>query len=215
MQPGRVQFQDNQFTIPGEDGKPGTTIEIPPTLLITGMGIVPNINQCVTSDAKSPGNHLVLVGACNNAMGGSHYQQLFGTPTGGDPSLPRVDLDLGPKTAQAVHKLIKAGLVGSAHDVSDGGVLVAIAEMLIGGSSTTETIGFQSSGSLDVVACFAQSPSCYLLEVTDPRLVIKALGEIPCSTLGVLTDSGSLCCNEMCVGIDQLTDAWRSTLDWS
>ena len=74
---------NNQFTIPGEDGKPGRTIEIPPTLLITGIGIVPSLEKCITMDAKRAGNILVLVGETTGAMGGSHYAQMFGTPTGG------------------------------------------------------------------------------------------------------------------------------------
>ncbi|QKK07767.1 MAG: hypothetical protein HND58_06000 [Planctomycetota bacterium] len=74
---------NNQFTIPGENGQPGRTIEIPPTLLITGIGIVPSLEKCITMDAKRAGNILVLVGETTGAMGGSHYAQMFGTPAGG------------------------------------------------------------------------------------------------------------------------------------
>lgn len=206
---------NNQFTIPGKDGEPDTTIEIPPTLLITGMGIVPSIDRCVTSDAKRPGNSLVLIGAHGNALGGSHYQQLFGTPTGTRDSMPIVDLDAGPKTAKSVHALIRDGLVHSAHDVSEGGVLLAVAEMLIAGSSESEPIGFKGAGSLDKVIAFAQPASCYVLEVQDPALLGSALGDIPHRVLGTLDNSGTLSWDSVSVDVDELTNAWRGTLDWS
>ncbi len=206
---------NNQFTIPGKDGQPDQTIEIPPTLLITGMGIVNTIEHCVTSDAKTPGNHLVLVGVHTNAFGGSHYQQLFGTPAGADTTIPRVDLREGPRIAGAVHKLISSGLVNSAHDISEGGVLVAISEMLIGGSSQEQPIGFEACVEMNPLMAFAQPQSCYILEVDDLDAVRESLGAIPCTTLGALTDSGKLSAGDLRIGVDEITTAWRSTLDWS
>jgi len=206
---------NNQFTIPGKDGEPDTTIEIPPTLLITGMGIVPGIDRCVTSDAKRPGNHLVLVGTHNDTLGGSHFQQLFGTPSGASDSMPVVDLVAGPKTAKSVHALIRDGLVHSAHDVSEGGVLVAVAEMLIAGSSESEPIGFKGAGSLDKAIAFAQPASCYVLEVQDPALIGSALGDIPHRVLGTLDNTGTLSWDSVSVDVVELTNAWRGTLDWS
>ena len=202
---------NNQFTIPGKDGVPDTTIEIPPTLLITGMGIVPSIDRCVTSDAKRPGNHLVLVGTHNNALGGSHYQMLFGTPSGAEETMPTVDLAAGPKTAHAVHRLIQSGVVYSAHDISEGGILVAIAEMLIAGSSPDAPIGFRGTGSLDERTAFAQPASCYVLEVADPAV----LADLPHRVLGVLDTSAALSWDSVSVDIETLTNAWRGTLDWS
>src|SRR5207247_253977 len=84
---------NNQFTT----GKPPSTrtIEIPPTLLITGIGIVSDISKCVTMDAKFPGNVLLLIGRTTADMGGSHYRQVFGT--GGAAAVPRTDLGLCPR----------------------------------------------------------------------------------------------------------------------
>ncbi|MEM9030833.1 MAG: AIR synthase-related protein, partial [Pseudomonadota bacterium] len=96
---------NNQFTTAD-----GTTIEIPPTLLVTGIGIVPDSTTCITSDLKQVGSKLVLVG-----------------PVGAKSTLPE-----GPRIARAVAGLIRTGSVRSAHDVSDGGVLTSLAEMVIG-----------------------------------------------------------------------------------
>lgn len=206
---------NNQFTIPGKDGAPDRTIEIPPTLLITGMGIVPSVDHCVTSDAKRPGNYLVFVGAHDSALGGSHYQKLFGTPNDGDPSMPRVDLERGPAIARTVHELIQSGLVHSAHDVSEGGMLVAIAEMLIAGSSIDAPIGFSGDGSLDELSAFAQPASCYIVEVSDPSALDSKLAQTQYRVLGKLDDSGNLDWDGLSISVEQLTSSWRGTLDWS
>ena len=197
---------NNQFTT--EDG---TTIEIPPTLLITGMGIVPDVNACITSDAKAPGNTLVLVGNPQRKLAGSHAE-LLGIINSHE--MPTLDLEIGPKTAIAVHKLIKAGLVKAAHDVSDGGPLVAIAEMLIAGSTNDQPLGFAGTGDLDATIAFDESPSCYILEVEHPELLKATLGSIPAQTLGTITDTGTLEWNTLSASVADLTTAWRSTLDW-
>ena len=198
---------NNQFTT--EDG---TTIEIPPTLLITGMGIVPDVNKCVTSDAKSVGNTLVLVGQLQGKLAGSHAEILSFVS---DTQMPTLDLKTGPRTAQAVHSLIKSGLVRSAHDVSDGGVLVAVAEMLIAGTDNELKIGFNGTAEIDAAIAFDESPACYVLEVQDPSKLKALLGDIPMQELGQITDTGSLNWGAVNASIENLTTAWRSTLDWN
>ncbi len=199
---------NNQFTTEG-----GETIEIPATLLITGMGIVNELDQCVTSDAKTAGNALVLVGQLQGKLGGSHAELLGIVGTG---ELPKLDLEIGPKTAHAVHQLIKRGLVLSAHDVSDGGVLVSVAEMLIAGNSSERPIGFVGDGQMNAEFAYDESPSCYVLEVREDDIgkLGAILGEIPMRKLGTLDDSGTLSWDGLSASVEELTTAWRSTLDW-
>jgi phosphoribosylformylglycinamidine synthase II len=176
-----------------------TLIEIPYTLLITGIGLVENLARCVTMDAKQPGNLLVLVGTSDGGMGGSVYQSLFGQPPARDEDwarVPRVDLRAGPATAGAVAQAIADGLVASAHDCSDGGLLVAIAEMLIATAppppeanpegrsalaallvdrrATPPPLGAEVSIVDDLLEeeqlAFAEGPSRYLLEVPEKNL---------------------------------------------
>ncbi len=199
---------NNQFTT-----KDGQTIEIPPTLLITGMGIVPSLNNIVTSDAKTPGNTVVLVGKHQSeSLGGSHAQMLGFAPKGS--TQPTVDLKTGPALARAMHQAINAGLVQSAHDVSDGGMLTALAEMLIAGSSTDSPIGFAGSVDLNLGLALAESPSCYVIETSDPEGLAKALADHPVLALGKLNDSDRLTWSGFDLSVEQLTAAWRSTLDW-
>ncbi len=228
---------NNQFTIPGGAGGPGRTIEIPPTLLISGVGIVPDVNTCVTSDAKRPGNTLLAIrGSHPPAMGGSHYGRLFALPVsrtdeGGDlGAFPRADLDAGPRIAKAVHALIRTGLVRSAHDISDGGLLVALAEMLIAGSTPERPIGASVafwSGSPDIADLFAETPGSYLLEIDAgddaSGRVLEILGvlgvEDRALVIGGLDDSGELRVLASsgahdAIPVETLAHAWRSPLDW-
>src|SRR5690606_34856716 len=124
---------NNQFTT--EDGR---TIRIPPTLLISGIAIVPELGRAVTMDAKRAGSALLLVGEMQAGLGGARFAAIDlparaagSQPAGEAPLIPRVDLEGGPAAARAVADLIGRGLVLSAHDVSDGGLLCAVAEMLI------------------------------------------------------------------------------------
>ncbi len=216
---------NNQFTT-----RDGRTIEIPPTLLITGIGIVPDVGSACTMDAKKPGNLLVLVGETTLEMGGSHYQKLFELPTkleelGVRASVPRTDLELGPRIAREVSKLVRMGAVASAHDVSDGGLLAAIAEMLVAGATPERPIGAEIElrvvSSSPVSAAFGESPSRYVLEI-EPGLmpsVHEALRRafIPHAMVGTLDASGTLrsvCRHLEPVGVEELAAAWRGPLDW-
>ncbi len=215
---------NNQFTT--DDGR---TIEVPPTLLITGIGIVPDVARCTTMDAKAPGNLLVLVGNTTSAMGGSHFQQTIGGPPGMAAidldavlAVPRTDLVAAPRTARAVASLISRGLVQSAHDCSDGGLLCAVSEMLIAGSTDEAAIG----AAIDLapvhedphIAAFAETPGRYVLEVrpADLPTIRAAIGSTPLTLLGKLDTSGqlSLTSEPEPTPVSALTKVWTSPLDW-
>ena len=210
----------NQFTT-----KDGQLITIPQTLLISAMGIVNDTRKARTMDAKSAGNLLLIVGETTGQLGGSHYTQLGGVTT--DKRIPRVDLSVGPVTAQAVATLIDQGLVRSAHDCSEGGLLVAAAEMAFAGriGLDLDLAALPASSQLDnTAACFAETPSRYLLEIQPDKLdaVIKSLNntETPFGQLGTFTDHDRLTLRSPQDGqvldtpLDDLRNAWLGTLDW-
>jgi phosphoribosylformylglycinamidine synthase len=189
------------------------TIEIPFTLLISGMGIVPSLEQIVTMDAKRAGSTLIHVGRVPRSLAGSIVSAMGLTGTQTTP--PEVDLTLGPATARAVAGLI-AGRVGirAAHDVSDGGVLACVAEMLIAGSAPGAPLGATldlaalrgsqpgpqptpSQGPADAWhAAFSEGPSRYVLEVApaDEARVLTTLAAagVPAQRLGQVNASGVL-----------------------
>ncbi len=214
---------NNQLTIPGENGKPARTIEIPYTLLVTGMGIVGDVSRCVTMDAKDEGNVLLLVEAKAQdtlSLGGSHFQQLFpGAVEGEQSRVPVTDLVQGPAVARRVAEVISRGVIRSAHDVSDGGVLCAVAEMLIAAQEQNDAsslgIALQDR---PTTAWFDESPSRYVLEVAagDVEIVrgVFTRNGHAVETLGVLDRTGQLTIGGTSIGVDELAQAWLKPLDW-
>lgn len=210
-------------------GRP-CVIEIPFTLLITGLGIVRDTAACVTSDAKSPGNALVMIGRTDIGMGGSHLQRVVGAGAlaGALPPaaarVPATDLRLGPASAALVARLIGRGLVQSAHDVSDGGMLVAVAEMLIGGQAPGRAIGAELTLGDDyadpLVAFFGESPSRYLIEAR-PQDVDRVRAEaaaagVAATVIGSFNDTGLLTApaEGLSVLVADAASVWLRPLDW-
>ncbi|MGI9015248.1 MAG: phosphoribosylformylglycinamidine synthase subunit PurL [Phycisphaerales bacterium] len=212
---------NNQFVT-----KEGETIAIPPTLLISGMGIVHDIAHCVTMDAKRAGNMLMLIGSTQMTLRGSHYAMLFGCDA--DEQLPTVDLHNYPLHAQRVHELIQSGLVQSAHDVSDGGVLIAAVEMAFAGDVGL-SIDLRSvpvprdarNPSLHMQA-FAECAGRYLIEIApdDAPALRNALNGIEYACIGWFTADATC---ELRAGekrlcdalqMDDLLQAWQWPLDW-
>jgi phosphoribosylformylglycinamidine synthase len=120
---------NNEFRYFDEQGRK-QTIAIPPSLLISAIGQTADVARCVTMDLKEPGNLLYQVGATHDEMGGSHFA-LVESLSGGRP--PQVDPALARRTFSALHSAIDAGLVRACHDLSEGGLATAAAEMAFAG----------------------------------------------------------------------------------
>lgn len=216
---------NNQFRyVDPATGEP-RTIRIPPTLLITGIGIVPNLACCVTADAKRTDSVLLLVGATSTRLGGSHAQTLIDTD---DLAHPEPDLASWVRTSRAVAALIRSGLVLAAHDCSDGGLLTAIAEMLISGSTPHSPIGAAVDlSTIPIIGtepthpaafAFAETPGRYLLELAESDLTVARakLGNVPWSIVARLNDTGRLTWAAHGVNepVENLAQAWLTPLDW-
>ena len=182
---------NNQFVT--EDGR---TIQIPPTLLISGFAPVTKDVNAVSMDAKRAGSKLVLVGSTSNRLGGSHFAMLAGASPSAS-RLPAPDLVAGPKHAAAVARAIGTGIVRAAHDCSEGGLLVAAAEMAFSGNLglAVDVAAMPADGDVPFLArCFAEDAHRYLLEVDEKDLasLSKALGDVPHAVIGSFNASGEL-----------------------
>ncbi|MFQ5405538.1 MAG: phosphoribosylformylglycinamidine synthase subunit PurL [Candidatus Micrarchaeia archaeon] len=106
------------------------TISIPPTLLISAIGVFPNAEKTVSMDAKQAGNSIYVLGETFDEMGGSQYY-LTRKVSGG--KVPRVNAKKAKALFEALHLAVSSGLVASCHDCSDGGLGVAFSEMSFAG----------------------------------------------------------------------------------
>jgi phosphoribosylformylglycinamidine synthase len=105
-------------------------ISIPPSLLVSALGQVDDVSRCVTMDLKRQGNFLYQVGLTREELGGSHLALIRGLSGG---VVPQVDAQNAKRTFAALHQAIVAGLVRACHDLSEGGLAVAAAEMAFAG----------------------------------------------------------------------------------
>jgi phosphoribosylformylglycinamidine synthase len=123
------------FRTPFISGKDSLYNESPlgpvtPTLLITAVGIVPDIRLVVSMDVKEPGNSVYIAGQTFKELGGSEYYKLKGFM---GCTVPKVRKVQAKKTFNSITKAIDLGLVKACHDLSEGGLAVAATEMAFAG----------------------------------------------------------------------------------
>lgn len=181
----------NQFT----NQETGQVIRIPNTLLISAVGVIENVHRCITMDFKHEASRVLLI-----------------TP---------VDTELATlsRLHRGVASIIRDGLIDACHDISDGGLAAAIAEMCIGGN---KGIAVPESLLLNEAA-FAEPRGCYVVELAE----LASMDEIR-SRLGdvaEIVDAGitqpqpvltltSVKKTTFDIPVEELTTAWRGTLDW-
>ncbi|RME60257.1 MAG: phosphoribosylformylglycinamidine synthase subunit PurL, partial [Caldilineae bacterium] len=160
---------------------------IPGTLLISAIGIVRDIHRTCTSNLKRSGNRLYLLGETKYELGGSLLHHLQGVD-GGDP--PRMSADPLARY-RALHQAILAGWVQSCHDLSEGGLAVALAEMCIAGrlGAAVEIgrLGDAESGALSpAIVLFSESNGRLILEVAPEHVdaVEAHFADLPFYPLG-------------------------------
>lgn len=197
-------------------GPDGVRRDIPHTLLISAIGRVVDVRRCVTMDLKRPGHLLILVGESRAELGGSLYS-LITDQTGG--RVPQVKLDLAPRLFSAVHELITRGWVHACHDLSEGGLAAAIAEMAFAGNVGADVRFLPGEGS-NVERLFGESPSRFLLEVApeDRDAVASVLKDLPWVEIGVTVAEPRLRIagrdGQWCiwVSLQELKQAWQKPL---
>ncbi|MBD0383330.1 phosphoribosylformylglycinamidine synthase subunit PurL [Paenibacillus sedimenti] len=102
-----------------------------PTPVIGMVGLVHDIDHITTQSFKNEGDIIILLGETKAELGGSEFQYVVHGVTEGRP--PELDLAVEKRLQGAVLKAIQEGLVASAHDLSEGGLAVALAESSISG----------------------------------------------------------------------------------
>lgn len=119
----------NDFNGYDEKGKP-VNISIPPTLLISSIGVIKNINKVVSLDLKQANDLIYILGETKNELGGSEYFSLYKS-TGNN--VPKVDAKKNKKLYDLFFKAIQNDLIASSISIGRGGVGVALAKTAIGG----------------------------------------------------------------------------------
>jgi phosphoribosylformylglycinamidine synthase len=197
---GKDSF-NNEF-----EGTDGSRVSIPPSLLISAVGIVPDVRKAVATDLKAEGNILYLVGEFRPEYSASVLEDLLRkevgvgieekskTRHGPKPSLK------APGVYRKLHEAIVSGMVKSCHDLSDGGFCAAISEMCLGGdigasldlsSLRNAAKSFLPSGEQgsDTLILFGETNGCLAVEVEPAKAEAfeTIFSGFPCKKVGKAT----------------------------
>jgi phosphoribosylformylglycinamidine synthase II len=213
------------FRTPFISGKDSLYNESPlgpvtPTLLITAVGVVPDIRSAVSMDAKAPGNLLYIIGKTYRELGGSEYYKLKGFL---GKAVPKVRAVQARKTYYALTKAIGAGTVRACHDLSEGGLAVAAAEMTLASGYGAELDLRKAPAKAlkrDDFALFSESNSRLLVEVAekDREAFEKLMKGKACAAIGKVTKTPRLAIRGLKSAlvvdapITDLRASWKRTL---
>lgn len=197
-------------------------ISVPPTVLISALGKIEDVNLAVTMDVKEKGDWVYILGMTYPELGGSEYFHHLGYIGN---RVPRVKAKEAKKLYHSLHQAMKQKLVASCHDLSDGGLGVALAEISFAGGWGLE-INLsqvpQTEISREDYLLFSETPSRFLVTVK-PQLapefenlmqdnvlakIGKVIGE---KELIIKGFSGEVLVK---AEIDELKEAWQKPLRW-
>ncbi|MGB9717491.1 MAG: phosphoribosylformylglycinamidine synthase subunit PurL [Thermoproteota archaeon] len=140
-----------------------------PTLLVTGVGIIPDVRNVVTPSLKEDGNPVYLIGLTREELRGSAYLRLKGVDGG---EVPKVDAKLSKSIIDTLTRAVDEKLVLSCHDLSEGGLGVAAAEMVVASKNLGIALDVRrvpSSVCRSDYLLFSESASRFLVEVDGNR----------------------------------------------
>jgi phosphoribosylformylglycinamidine synthase len=173
-------------------------VAIPPTPAIGGIGLIPDVDHMATVAFKNEGDVLLLVGETLGHLGQSLYLREIADREEG--TAPPVNLDKERKNGDFVRSLINSGMINACHDISDGGLLVAIADMAITGNLGVD-LSIPADESNLQGYFFGEDQARYLLTVSPEegdKTIITRLGTVGGTDL-TINESDT-------ISIDQLAD---------
>jgi phosphoribosylformylglycinamidine synthase subunit PurL len=198
---GNVSFYNESFGSP-----------IYPTPTVGLVGLLDDVTKHATVAFKDDGDVIVLVGESLEELGGSEYLKVEHGLVAGRP--PALDLELERDVQAAVRDAIRAGIVKGAHDCSEGGIAVALAESCLAGNVGAEL-------ALDdelrpVASLFGETQSRIVVTVAegDAHAFIESLlaHEVPYAVLGTVGGERLTIEDKLDVSLDDLRDAFEPTL---
>ncbi len=198
------------------------TVSIPPTLLISAISVMDDVTRSVSSDIKEAGNSIYALGRTSQEMGGSQYFRVKGLRGG---VVPRLDPKASLKLMKKLNSAIRKGLVRSAHDCSEGGIAVSMAEMLFSGGLGAEVslgkVPRERSIKRNDVILFAESNSRFLVEVAPAnRKAFEGIMKgVPCAMIGEVNKGDKLVVRGITggkvieAGLTKLKSSWKRPLN--
>ncbi len=199
------------------------SICIPPTLLISAVAVMDNVERAVTMDCKREGDLVYIIGTTWNELGGSQYYGIHGYVGN---RVPGVDSKKGKRLMDSLSAVMYKGLVKACHDLSEGGIGVAAAEMAFtGGLGMVIHLGQVPLGEAmnrDDYVLFSESNTRFLVEVApeDRHQFEDMMAGVDFAAIGQVTSkeklevyglNGKIVLSAL---ITELKEAWQRPLRW-
>jgi len=182
-----------------------------PTPAIGGVGLMTDVHRTATIAFKREGDAIIVIGETTGHLGQSIYlREVEGRETG---ACPPVDLATERKNGDFVRMLIETGRVDTVHDVSDGGLLVALAEMALAGNIGLE-VGIAGETTESVPFFFGEDQARYVLalpaehtqdiidEARDHGIFVTALGKTHAAKNLRITNEGEISLSDLRTGYE-------------
>jgi len=170
-----------------------------PTPVIGMVGLVHNIKDVTSMEFKNEGDFIVSIGSINSALGGSEYlKTIHGIVKG---PLQNIDMNIEKKVQQICLEAIQMNIINSAHDISDGGLAVNIAESIILSKGNLGASLDLSRKLEDVELLFGECPSVIIVTISKDKLydlvVLSKKYDVHTQTIGKVTADSSLKINSL------------------
>ena len=200
-------------------------VSVPPTMLYSLIGKIPDVRNTISMDAKAEGDLVYILGQTKIELGGSEYLDQHGVDA---DSVPQVDAEIAMVRYRQLFKAITAGVVQSCHDLSDGGLGVAAAEVAFAGDLGLDLDLTQvplqvaeEKEKRDDYVLFSESASRFLVTIraADKEAfenymkdtIFAEIGQVTSAELVIRGLDGETIIKER---VADLKEAWQSTMRW-
>ena len=196
----------------------GKILKIPPVLLISVFGKIPDVKKTASADFKRIGSTIVLVGKLDTQnLGGSAYFDI--TKATGD--IPKVDLKNLSRVLSSITAGIKSGQILAAHDISEGGMATALAEMCFGagfGANINLNLAITSEmSSRPDLILFNETAGTFLVEVKNEKVAKKLFTSVSHAIIGKTVSNNSISVfsgsEKICeASVEKLKESWQKPM---
>ena len=204
----------------------GKKISVPPTILFSLIGNHPDVRKAVSSDFKSPGDAIYLLGQTHQELGASELSYMMREEGRGGigGAVPNIDAERNLALYRALCSAMGDGLVASAHDCSEGGLAVALSECCFGadsGASVSIDGLWSACEHLDTWgALFGESLGRIIVSIRpdDCEAFEESMSGNPCQLLGAVVQGDAITVSRnsedaLVASLSSLRNAWKGTLD--
>ncbi|NOZ07701.1 MAG: phosphoribosylformylglycinamidine synthase subunit PurL [FCB group bacterium] len=186
-----------------------------PTPVVGMVGLLEDVTRSTTFEYKSPGDFIIVIGALNGTLGGTEYLKVIHDQVQGNISPLNIEFEM--RVQEVCMEAIKKGIIRSAHDLSDGGLAVNVAESIVAArKGIGAKLDFARKLRNDELL-FGECQSAIIVSIAEDDLInlviISQEFDVPTQTIGRVTDTGRLVINELIdIEREPLEKAYYETL---